>query len=366
MWNVRRCWRFALCSLVYANLGLSQIASPPQVLFVLTDGSQLTGTVGSQDGNHIEVLTNSFRQPGEPPVPVILDPRNVASCSMLDVGVSPTTVGGHACGAAISPIHSGLQQATLSLGYVGSAQRDESAKSTVTFAGYQEVSSTGSFRAQTKLFLNVSYDDKWKATPLSSNVTQLYEGLLTQNIFTKRTPVAACSSDDAPLAFQITGHAYHNNSQGIRVDQSYGFGVSKTFVLGHSTTPTKVGCMRAVNPYSSRLLVGADARSVNYILYSPGSTLHGVGTQFQLGYSRTFPSKQVVALTISGVPVYNGTTMSQASGIFDYAVPVKSSWAVLFSVADNYYEIAPKTFNRNYVNISLGIKFSPAKTAASK
>lgn len=366
MWNVRRSWRFVLCPLVCASFGLSQVASPPQILFVLTDGSQLTGTVASQDGNHIEVLTNSFRQSGEPPVSVILDPRNVASCSMIDLGIPPTTVGGHMCGAAISPIHTGLQQATLSLGYVGSAQRDESAKSTVTFAGYQKVSSTGSFRAQTKLFLNVSYDDKWKATPLSSNVTQLYEGLLTQNIFNRRTPSAACSSDDAPLAFQITGHAYHNNSQGIRVDQSYGFGISKTFVLGQSTDPIKPGCARAANPYSSRFLVGADVRSVNYILYPPGSTLHGVGTQFQLGYSRTFPSKQVVALTIAGVPVYNRTTMSQASGIFDYAVPIKSSWAVLFSVSDNYYEIAPKTFNKNYVNISLGIKFSPAKTATPK
>ena len=280
---------------------------------------------------------------------------------MIDLGIPSTTVGGHTCGVAITTIHTGFQQATLSLGYVGSAQRDESAKSTVTFAGFQKVSSTGSFRAQTKLFLNVSYDDKWKATPVSSNVTQLYEGILTQNILTRRTPSAACSSDDSPLALQMTGHAYHNNSQGIRVDHSYGFGVSKTFVFGHSTDQIKPGCARAADPYSQRVLLGADVRSVNYILYPPGSTLHGVGTQLQIGYSRAFPSKQVIGLTAAGIPVYNRATMSQAAGIFEYDVPIKSSWAVQFSVSDNYYEIAPKTFNKNYVNTGLGLSSVPRK-----
>ena len=341
-------------------------AAAPPVVFVLADGSQLTGTVLSQSPGQVVIDTKSLRASGSPPVPVVLDPVSVVSCSMIDPGVNPTRISSHLCAAAVPPIHSGLQQASLSLGYVGSAQRDESVKSTVTFAGFQGLKSTGSFRGKTYLNLNVAYDDKWKDKPLSSNVTQVYEGLLTQSIFSRPTPDSKCSSNDYPFAYQFTGHAYHNNGQGIDVDQSYGYGISRSFVLGQSTGSPSLGCSRASSPYSQRVELSADIRSVNYFLYPPGNTVHGVGTQFQFGYSRTFPSKQVVALTVGGVPVYNNSSMSQASGIFEYLIPFKSSWAVQFSVTDNYYEIAPKTFNKNYVNVGLGIKFTPPKAVLSK
>lgn len=358
----------ALYAFICANSGISQ-PNPPQpqtIIFVLVDGSQLTGTVLSQSPKQIEIITNSFHTSGEPPVHVVLDTANIASCSMAEPSVIPFQNGKLICTAAVTAIHSGFQSASLSLGYIGSAQRDESAKGTITLAGFQSLNKTGSFRGKTYSFLNGSYDDKWKSTPLSSNVTHTYEGLLTQGIFSKPTPASKCSSDDYPFAYQLTGHAYHNNSQGIDVDQSYGIGISKSLVLGKAAGPTSPGCQRAANPYSNRVEMSADIRSVNYMLYPPGSNVHGVGTQLQIGYSSMFPSKQIVAMTIGGVPVFNRADMSQAAGIFLYEVPFNSSLSMQFTVTDNYYEIAPKTFNKNYVNIGLGLKFTPPKTVTVK
>ncbi|MGD0800020.1 MAG: hypothetical protein ABR906_01760 [Terracidiphilus sp.] len=360
----------ALYALVSACIGISQPTPPPSpaILIVLADGSQLTGTVLSQNPNQVMISTNSFHAVGAPPISVLLDASSIASCSMVNQGASSVTIAGHLCAGAVSLIHSGFQSATLSVGYIGSAQRDESAKGTITVAGYQGLTTAENFRGKTYFFLNGSYDDKWKATRFSSNVTQTYEGLLTQSIFSKPTPAVKCSSDDYPFAYLLTGHAYHNNSQGIQVDQSYSFGLSKYFVLGNAAGPVTPGCSRAANPYSQRVQLSADLRSVNYILYPPGSSVHGVGTQLQIGYSRALPTKtmQYVAMTIGGVPVFNNANMSQASGVFLYELSFNPSWAVQFSAADNYYEIAPKTFNKNYVNLSLGIKFTPSKTVAPK
>jgi hypothetical protein len=94
--------------------------------------------------------------------------------------------------------------------------------------------------------------------------------------------------------------------------------------------------------------------------------MHGVGTQLKIGYSKRFLSQQSVVITVGGVPVYNRAAMSQASGTLYYVVPFKSSWALQFSVSDNYYEIAPKTFNKNYVNLAVGLKFTPPKTVTQK
>src|SRR5450631_1726995 len=91
-----------------ACLGNSQSAPPPipLVVFILADGSQLTGSVLSQGPDQVIINTKSFRASGGPPVTVVLDATNIASCSMIDPGVDPITISSHLCAAAVAPIHS--------------------------------------------------------------------------------------------------------------------------------------------------------------------------------------------------------------------------------------------------------------------
>jgi len=265
--------------------------------------------------------------------------------------------------------NNGLQAVSISLGYTGSAQRDENAKGSVVatlFQGLDVAHQIGSYRGTTSLTLSATYDDKWKSTPDSSNVTQLYQGLLTESILTRRAPRSACDGASLPYAYQVVGDAYHNNSQGIRVDQSYGFGVSKTFVFVKSPDMTDKNCPRSSGHPKQALSLIADLRSVNYSLYSTAKEDHGIGTRLELGYSRTSSSGQAVGLTVRGVPVYSSPEMSRAEGDFIYLVPVRKLWAITFNVQDDYYQIAPKTFNKNYVAVTVGLKFTPPKPAAAK
>jgi len=350
----------ALGAVALCAAGFSQTAHPgmPAVVLVLSDGSQLAGALSDQDATQVTIATASIGT-------VHVDKTKIVSCAMTAVGATPYIIAAKTpivCTAAIPAIHSGFVQATISVGYIGSAQRDESAKASVTFADYQGLErETGSFRGKTNLALSVAYDDKWKATPLSSNVTQDYAGLLTENIFLRRTPNVKCSSDGYPAAILLTGSAYHNNSQGIQVDQSYGFGVKKSYAFGGSNAGAAAGCQRSPVIYTQRLELSADIRSVNYQLYSPGKNVHGVGSQLGIGYSRVFPSKQVLGFTLAGVPVFNNADMWQASGNVEYFIPITKSLSLTPSVSDNYYEIAPKTFNKNYVNLAIGLKFAPVK-----
>jgi hypothetical protein len=355
----------AVCMFLCPSSGVAQVAAAPgpDVSLVLKDSSQLVGTFITQTKTQATIRTTSFE---DSPLVVIIDIGKISSCSMVAPGVTPISLGDVHCTAATSGVRNGFQNASVSVGYVGSAQRDESAKGSITLAGYQALDTTGSFRGKTYLYLNAAYDDKWKATRNSSNVTQTYEGLLQQSVFARPTPKSQCSSDNPPLAYQIIGHAYHNNSQGIQVDQSYGFGILKSLILTKSKDSPPAGCSRTADPFAQRLDLSADIRSVNYFLYSPGTSDHGVGTQLQIAYSRTFRSKQVVGITLGGVPVYNRLDMSQASGDLTYLIPFNASWAVKLNVQDEYYEIAPKTFNKNYVNLSIGINFTPPKATSSK
>jgi hypothetical protein len=351
--------------LVSVSPAVSQPSSAPspQVTITLIDGSQLTGAVQSENKTAVTIIqTNSQMQ--------VVQISQIVSCVMVAPRVHSISVGGSHCTPVVSDIHyDGFQSASVSVGYTGSAQRDESAKGTVELAYYQRLDTQkfkGSFRGDTLLNLAASYDDKWKSTPNSSNVTQVYQGLLQQRIYTRRTPQSQCGTDNLPLAYQITASAYRNNSQGIQVDQSYGFGVLKSFVVVKSKGTPGEGCSRPYDQFAQRISLSADVRSVNYLLYSPGGTDHGVGTQLQIGYSRMFPSRQAVGLTIGGVPVYNRSAMSQAAGDLIYAVPASALWAITFNVQDEYYEIAPKTFNKNYVTFSVGLKFTSPRITSTK
>jgi hypothetical protein len=219
-----------------------------------------------------------------------------------------------------------LRKATLSVSGYDSASRDIGA--TATFDLDHGLRNEG--WGETRFLMSGSYDDKWKHAPLTSNVTQNYSGSLQQyRQFRKTTYVV-------PYA-----HAYHNNTQGIRVEQIYGAGLAQPVKLPRG--------------YTVELDAGAQAMLEN--IYAPGSSANLFGLRLSSYLDHVFSNKMELELNLAYTPVFTQSRAWTATGDFTLDIPLSTRWSLKLATTDNYYEIAPKTFNKNYLQPSIGIAF---------
>lgn len=221
-----------------------------------------------------------------------------------------------------------LDKASLSLSGTDSASRDAGAKATLDLIrGVQ-----GDRWGQTLFLGGATYDDKWKSKPLSANVTQNYSGRLSEmKLFGSAT--ASAWGGDAVV--------YHNNTQGIRVEQVYGVDISHEFLL----------------PDSVSLQVAARPQAMIETLYSPGQSVTVGGINLGADLDHRFANGDEADIKLAGTPVFDDSDAWTADGDFSLIVPLGKHWSIQFEVVDNYYEIAPKTFNKNYLEPALGISF---------
>ena len=220
-----------------------------------------------------------------------------------------------------------IESASFSFSGTDSASRDVGEKTTLDILHGQ----AGNGWGQTRLFLMANYDDKWKSKPLSSNVSELYSGQLAQ--FWQFHPAAYLG----PIA-----KAYRNNTQGIRVEQTYGFGMEKDLALGGGNSVT----------------LGVWPGAILENLYSPGQSVNLFGVQLRTQLTQpigTTSGSVVTALTYT--PALNQTHDWTATGLWSLNLPINAHWSITIQVQDNYYEIAPKTFNKNYLLPSIGVTF---------
>jgi hypothetical protein len=218
-----------------------------------------------------------------------------------------------------------IESASLSVSGTDSASRDIGEKATLNVVRGQVDNAIG----QTRLFLTANYDDKWKSAPLSSNISELFSGQLMQ--LRQFHPAAYLG----PFAM-----AYRNNTQGVRVEQTYGFGMEKDFYLGGGNGVT--------------LGVWPEAMIEN--LFPPGRSVNLFGAKLSAQLSQSIGKGSVVtALTYT--PSLNQTHDWNATGLWSLNLPFNQHWSFNIQVQDNYYEIAPKTFNKNYLLPSIGVAF---------
>jgi hypothetical protein len=333
----------------------TQVAVGDSIALTMKNGDLVKGNVASVDATTIGLNSDNFARisvdrskvaaVGECPAVPQAPPGSIAS---PDIG--PKTL-------PSIPSH-GMEALTVSMGYTGSASRDESYSAAPTFYALKR-NADGLLLARTLLSLSASYDDKWKATPNSSNVTQVYSGKL-QELF-----MVGGSG-----AFVVSGNAYSNNSQGIIMDQAYGAGGALTFAYPKDK-----------NAYSE---FDFDVRGIHDEMYAPGPTVLLAGSNLSFSFSQCFPlpgsgptcqvpsgagqSAKSSSIAIKGgvVPVFNRADSWQAYGTFDAFRPVTSTWSVGLTAVDNYFEIAPKGFNKNYVKIGVSIKYVPNTGTSGK
>jgi len=219
-----------------------------------------------------------------------------------------------------------LRKATLSVSGYDSASRDVGATATVDLDHGLANEGWG----ETRFLASGSYDDKWKHAPLSSNVTQNYYGDLQQYRQFRRTTY-----------FVPYAHAYHNNSQGIRIEQIYGAGLSQPVTL----------------PHGYYLELGAGAQGLFENLYAPGPSANLFGLRLSANVDHIFSNKMEIVADVAYTPVFTQSRAWNATGSFSLDIPLGSRWSLHLATTDNYYEIAPQTFNKNYLQPSIGVAF---------
>lgn len=219
-----------------------------------------------------------------------------------------------------------LLSASIALAGFDSAAKDAGGKVTFSLThGLQDEGSGATF-----FNASTTYDDKWKSTPLSSNVTHNYWGFLSQSW-----------AINSLTAWGLFANAYHNNSLGIRVDQDYGVGITREVKM-----PNK--------DYLTLMVVG---QAMLFNLYSPGKDAKLGGVKVSAELHHKFINKTSIDLTVGGTPVFPESNAWNANGEFNLKFPISKRWSFSFDVVDNYYEIAPKTFNKNYLENTIGLKF---------
>lgn len=263
----------------------------------------------------------------------------VANAGVAPFSVSNQTPRDEAVGAATKVSSSesssfGIAKLKISTAVVASLQRDQNYAGEIDFFKNWNVSSTYDHGQRTWLLLSPSYDDKWKSKHPSSNVTQVYSGSLQHSFL-----------ETNGISVNLLGHAYHNNTQGIFVEQAYAVGISKD-----------IDTLRA-----GSFEFSADLRAILQTLYSPGQSANLVGSSFSLRYYKALPAKLTLQAVAGVVPVYNNNSAWESSGLLEISYPITAKVAVVAGVVDNYYEIAPKTFNKNYMKSTLSIQYTPAK-----
>lgn len=230
------------------------------------------------------------------------------------------------------PLPPVIYKASLSISGTDSASRDIGTTATLDLQHGLVDAGIG----RTRFLLNGSYDDKWKSKPLSSNVSQMYAADLGQ--FRQFRP-------NAYLGPYAT--AYHNNTQGMRVEQTYGFGVEKDSSL-------RGACVLVVSAVPQALLEN---------LYAPGQSVNLFGVRLLADLTHSFgrQGKGDIETRLTYTPTLNQTHDWNSTGLWNLDIPLSQRWSANFMVTDNYYEIAPRTFNKNYLLPSIGIKFSNGK-----
>jgi hypothetical protein len=219
-----------------------------------------------------------------------------------------------------------LRKASLSVSGYDSASRDIGAMATLDF----DHGLTNEGWGETRFLMSGSYDDKWKHAPLTSNVTQNYSGSLQQLRQFRKTTY-----------FVPYARAYHNNTQGIRVEQVYGASATQPVTIPHG--------------YNVELSAGPQGIVDN--LYAPGHSTNLFGLRLSSYLDHVFPNKFEIETDASYTPVFTQARAWSASGFFSLDIPISSRWSLHLAAIDNYYEIAPKTFNKNYLQPSIGLAF---------
>jgi hypothetical protein len=134
---------------------------------------------------------------------------------------------------------------------------------------------------------------------------------------------------------------YHNNTQGIRVEQIYGAGLSQPVKLCHG--------------YNIELDAGAQAMLDN--IYAPGASANLFGFRLSSYLDHVFSNKMELESNLAYTPVFTQSRVWTATGDLTLDIPLSTRWSLHLATTDNYYELAPKTFNKNYFQPSIGIAF---------
>jgi hypothetical protein len=266
----------------------------------------------------------------------------------------------------------------------------------LTGAWHPEVFSTGC--SQYLFNANVTYDDKWKPTSATSNLTQQYSGELLHfsNLF-------------GGVHTVLMGGAYHDNSQGIAYDVEPAVGVFGRWpneadpsspkhqfklILGlaaqadiesliKATQNTALGGLRTyfLWQWKPKTATGKDAKGIAQVfkdkdpkmcefLVDPKTDpkvnekackllLDAVKTNGKPDQRHTF------AFNLKGfLPAVTPTVYGHASAMASYDYKLTTKFSLSFSVLDTYYSTVSAGYSHNSLTPAFSLKWTPPAAGA--
>ena len=110
-------------------------------------------------------------------------------------------------------------------------------------------------------------------------------------------------------------------------------------------------------PRGYYLELSAGLQGMLETLYAPGLSADLFGLRLSSNVDHVFSNKVELELGLAYTPVFTRSRAWSAAGDLAMDIPLSSRWALHFSTTDNYYEIAPQIFNKNYLQPSIGVAF---------
>jgi hypothetical protein len=205
--------------------------------------------------------------------------------------------------------------------------------------GFNTGSEEAFLHQTTTLGMEANYTDSRKAGG-AAVITELYSGILQQNIYLRDVDANAKYSKDGPYLYGIANY-YHNLSLGMNLAQEYGGGIGWGGMHGPST-----------------YLLAADLRYLDEDLYAPGKPFSGVASGLTEQYSYTFREGITISQRVLWLPVLNHSRAYQLRATASIDVPINSSLSFGFTVLDDYLENAPPKSLPNYGKFSFDFKYA--------
>jgi hypothetical protein len=201
------------------------------------------------------------------------------------------------------------------------------------------------------------YEDTWKATPLSSTVTQKYvasfDALRAINNFSSPT----LGKYGGAIAQVGEGHI---NTQGIRSNAVVGMG----YFLQLGALDASLGDPKdKQDKHNSYLLVALQLEGNFVSVYAPGTSRNGAAAYALFRGRKDWGNFDGTISATLTVPFQDTshTLQSAFDGKLTYVIPsrnVNYSWGITFETTFDYYGVAPPTYDSNAVSPSIGITFS--------
>lgn len=226
-----------------------------------------------------------------------------------------------------------LARATVGATIVSATNSQQAYQTDVIASRQRHPDVCGYPHQQTRANLRLSYDARQSSSKPGSTVNRTGDMQLQHLFFRRR---------DNTTYLAVNADSFHNSSIGIHFQQAAGIGVGRLIVA------TGGGAE-----------LFADVRGI-YRRYYGEDGKEFLGANFGVRTSHVAENGVVTAVLLQATPAVNRPKAWQSGAFLTVGVPIgDSGFALSVTAFDDYVNDAPAKFRKNYLNLTVGVSYSP-------